>query len=222
MADGKDVGAGAEDGAGADGKKGCLGRMLFNENPVLFGLNSFYLMLFKRTATWVFAGVTVGLVSILLFYLYQTRLNLGSAFVWSFAYFALGALGGFIFGVPKIVSNNTTGAHTLGEIAATTDATDKAVKKNIIQENTNLTQISDWLTKVIIGAGLVQLKEIPGFIVEVSKKMARGISIDSLHPETFHSLAVLSGGIIVYFLTWGFVSGYLMMRLVIAELLSDV
>ena len=178
-------------------------------------------MLFKYTAIWLLTGLTVGLVSILLYYLFQNRLNLGGAFVWCFAYFVLGALAGFIFGVPKIVSNNTT-VHTLGEIAAMADAPDKKARKNIIQENTNLTQISDWLTKVIIGAGLVQLKEIPGFIVGVSKKMARGISVETLKPENLDSLTVLSGGIIVYFITWGFVSGYLVMRLVISELLSDV
>jgi hypothetical protein len=178
-------------------------------------------MLFKVTALWVLAGLVLGLGAITLFDVFTGHLNIGTAYVWSFAFFVLGGLAGFIFGVPKIVTSNGTHSSTLGEISQMA-APEKKAKKNIIQENTNLTQISDWLTKVIIGAGLVQLKEIPGFIISVSRKMAKGMHIGAFRPEDLDIFTVLSGGIVVYFITWGFVSGYLVMRLVISELLKDV
>jgi hypothetical protein len=58
-------------------------------------------MLFKVTALWVLAGLILGLVSIILFNFFTAHLNIGTACVWSFAYFVLGGLAGFIFGVPK-------------------------------------------------------------------------------------------------------------------------
>jgi hypothetical protein len=179
-------------------------------------------MLFKVTAIWVLTGLVLGLVSILLFNYWAHSLNIGTAYLWGLAYFVLGGLAGFIFGVPKIVANNSASTTSLKDISALPASNEKNASKNIIQENTNLTQISDWLTKVIIGAGLVELKQIPPFIVETAKKMARGISAGVLKPENVDSLVVLSGAIIVYFLVWGFVSGYLVMRLVITELLSDL
>ena len=180
-------------------------------------------MVIKVTAIWVMTGLIFGLISIILFNCWAHALNIGTAYLWALAYFVLGGLGGFIFGVPKIVANNNASSTTLRDLSALpADSSEKNARKNIIQENTNLTQISDWLTKVIIGAGLVDLKQIPHFIVETAKKMARGISAVALKPENMDSLTVLSGGIIVYFLVWGFVSGYLVMRLVISSLLSDL
>lgn len=167
-------------------------------------------MTIKVTAIWVIIGLAIGLLCLLLFNCCGQPLNLGTAFVWALAYFVLGGLAGFIFGVPKIVANTNPNAN-INEPAA----------RNILQENTNLTQISDWLTKVIIGAGLVELKQIPPFIVQVARKMARGLDAGPFKQEHLDYLSVLSGGIIIYFITWGFVSGYLVMRLVIAKLLPE-
>ena len=55
--------------------------------------------------------------------------------------FALGALLGFLFGIPQYFA----GADTPSERSRAT-----------YQPNTNLTQVSDWLTKIIIGVGLVR------------------------------------------------------------------
>lgn len=205
------------------------------------------------TTFWVISGVVLGFIFIVIFNGCDEKINIGSALIWAGAYFVLGALGGFIFGVPKIVSASqppTVGSMVTRVPAAPVLAENlpaqpgnspdvqvppaplipvvpvtsvmKNISQKMIQENTNLTQISDWLTKVIIGAGLVQLKEIPPYIMKIATRMGRGIS---LHPKTLQSAdpaIILSGGIIIYFLTWGFASGYLIMRLVIAELLADV
>ena len=218
------------------------------------------------TTTWVIIGVALGIGFITIYNFGDEKIHYGSALVWAGALFVLGALAGFIFCVPKIVSAAAaavppaTPPPTLpptpppvppdlgapaGPGAPPADAAPPAPPalppaipstpptpltpptpgtpgyKKIVQENTNLTQVSDWLTKVIIGAGLVQLKEIPPFIMKVATRMGRGISC---HPDKITSAdpaIILCAGIMIYFLSWGFASGYLIMRLIIAELLAD-
>ncbi|HVT58567.1 MAG TPA: hypothetical protein VHR45_09215 [Thermoanaerobaculia bacterium] len=62
-----------------------------------------------------------------------------------------GAFLGFIFGIPKTVAGGSAGTTTTTGTTATTTT---------YQGNTNLEQISDWLTKILVGAGLVELKQI--------------------------------------------------------------
>lgn len=130
----------------------------------------------------------------------------------------MGGLLGFIFSVPKIISDTPpvvpppAGAVTLEE--------QKKLTKRV-EENTNLTQISDWLTKILIGAGLVQLKEAPDFILRVSKVMAQGLRKVPTKPDTIDAFTIASGGIILFFLTWGFISGYIVMKLVLTEQFAE-
>jgi hypothetical protein len=56
----------------------------------------------------------------------------------------VGGLLGFIFGIPKTVTPAASASTALVEY----------------QGNTNLEQISDWLAKILVGAGLVELKSI--------------------------------------------------------------
>jgi hypothetical protein len=60
---------------------------------------------------------------------------------------AVGAIFGFIFGIPRTLTSDD-------------GATDKGLRSRIVP-NTNLEQVSDWLTKILIGATLVELKSIP-------------------------------------------------------------
>jgi hypothetical protein len=48
--------------------------------------------------------------------------------------------------------------------------------------NTNLAEIADWLTKVILGAGLVQLTSLPGPIWKLAKTMANGVVEGTARP----------------------------------------
>lgn len=58
-----------------------------------------------------------------------------------------GGLLGFLFGIPSILQDSTSK----------------------IKYNDNLVKISDWLTTIIVGVGLVQLYKIPGFILKVGE-----------------------------------------------------
>lgn len=55
----------------------------------------------------------------------------------------VGVLVGFLFGIPRALQNAGTGGAEAGWGRYST--------------NTNLEQISDWLTKILVGVGLVEL-----------------------------------------------------------------
>jgi hypothetical protein len=75
--------------------------------------------------------------------------------------------------------------------------------------NTNLEDISDWLTKIIVGLTLVQFRELTGYFRECAALFAAGLG------EGNQSLAFAQGAI-VYFSVLGFLCGYLMTQLFLA------
>jgi hypothetical protein len=79
----------------------------------------------------------------------------------SAAAFFAGTTGGFLFGVPKFISN-----------AAMTPDSPIANRYKI---NTNLEEISDWFTKIILGLGLVHVGTVIQFIDSMGKEAASAI-----------------------------------------------
>src|SRR5438552_685547 len=75
--------------------------------------------------------------------------------MWALACFAVGVVTGFLFGIPRVLQGTDSGA----EATAHTPYQQRV--------NTNLEQISDWLTKIIVGLGLVQLTKVPGYLSKV-------------------------------------------------------
>jgi len=110
----------------------------------------------------------------------------------------LGALLGFIFGIPRTLQHDFK-----------QDPNKPADEQERIgyQINTNLEQISDWLTKIIIGVGLVELGSIGTWLMKFSEDMGKGFQGDSPLGTAY----VL--GILLYFSIGGFLYGYLWTRL---------
>ena len=80
---------------------------------------------------------------------------------------------------------------------------EEAGKKHI---STNLEQISEWLTKVIVGAGLAQLASLP-------TSLANFAAYANPRLGNFKNGEIFAIGILIYFLTCGFLSGYLFTKL---------
>jgi hypothetical protein len=100
-----------------------------------------------RTGQWIFYIPLLGVLGIAVTVIYVlqlpsgTRLTVfGTAMAIAGAAALAGGIVGFLFGIP----------HTIQGTAAPTDSTQ-------YQGNTNLEQVSDWLTKIIVGVGLVQI-----------------------------------------------------------------
>jgi hypothetical protein len=149
---------------------------------------------------------------------------LATALLWAMACLTVGAAAGFIFGVPKVLQeakNAVVNAAANDPKKNQAGKTDKPVTPVTPSEasarlgyavNTNLTEISDWLTKIIVGVGLVELKTIPDFIRRVSTPLAT--SLDPGAPRTAEAAAIT-----VCFTLVGFLFGYLCTRVFLAGVL---
>jgi hypothetical protein len=122
------------------------------------------------------------------------------ALLWGLACLAVGAVIGLLFGIPRMRQKNNTPKQ---------EPKDAEVKYQP-EINNNLIEVSDWLTKIIVGVGLIELKSIPSTL----KQASRPLEI-CLGSQCSLSVAV---GIIVYFSAAGFLVGYINARTFIAVL----
>jgi len=113
----------------------------------------------------------------------------------SLASVLVGALFGFLFGIPKTLQSSKA-----------TDNTQYLV-------NTNLEQISDWLTKIFVGIGLIQLKNIPTYLSTLGATLQKNLGNGQLK-----DIGVVGVCIIIYFLFFGFLTLYTYTRINLADL----
>ncbi|MCA9671401.1 MAG: hypothetical protein KC503_37645 [Myxococcales bacterium] len=110
------------------------------------------------------------------------------------ACFVTGFLLGLLFGIPRAAgSDNGTSTHSA---------------------NNNLVQVSDWLTKILLGVGLTQISAIGDFFQNAASYLSDAFS-GSAADKAF-SVALL-----VYFLIVGFINGYVATRLVLSVAIRD-
>jgi hypothetical protein len=129
------------------------------------------------------------------------------ALTWALACMAAGGAFGFLFGIPKTIQGRRP-APTKDESENKSDA----AEQNQYEVNTNLEQISDWLTKILVGLGLTQLEKLPGLVQSVAAFMA--VSLGDAN-EGF------AGAVIVYFTIIGFFFGYLLTRMFLGPAFAD-
>jgi Putative Ig domain len=116
---------------------------------------------------------------------------LGVGLLTAFAAFLVGGLGGFLFGIPKLVSS--------GELRLKTGTR--------LSPSTNLAEVSDWLTKLLLGAGLVQLTHLGAPIGGLIDDVAAGLSASSKPSE---AAKVMAGTILFGYVAIGLLDGYVM------------
>jgi hypothetical protein len=107
----------------------------------------------------------------------------------------LGVLVGFLFALPRTTADTTHPGR--------------------LRTNTNLDEVSDWLTKILVGLGLVQIGKLAGGLDDLSETLAPGLGGEA-SAETF-ALALL-----VYSLIGGFLVGYLGTRLTVTIRLKEI
>ena len=114
-----------------------------------------------------------------------------------------GGFFGFLFGIPRSKQVQTP----------VTSESGTAGREYL--ENTNLEQISDWLTKIIVGLTLVQFQQIQAFVGKVGEKFGPILitSSDNSGPQAV-AIAML-----LYFFITGFLFSYLWTRIYMESLL---
>jgi hypothetical protein len=136
-------------------------------------------------------------------------------FILSGAAFLIGALVGFLFGVPK---SRTDGSRHADERADGSGKSEDAVfaggsLREKYWDNANLEEVSDWLTKIIVGVGLVQLGSISGYFHSIGEVVEPVLGADG---------KLVLQGALLYFVVLGFIFCYLWTRVVFYGILTDV
>jgi tetratricopeptide (TPR) repeat protein len=131
--------------------------------------------------------------------------------LWSLACTACGFVVGFLFGVPRVVEDGTARSPALDERARASAA------RHRLAVNTNLTQISDWLTKIIVGVGLVELKQIPDHLARAGDYIGRALQPQATQANaetpSLAMYAPVAASVVVFFTALGFLAGYLLTRM---------
>jgi hypothetical protein len=115
----------------------------------------------------------------------------------------IAALVGFLFGLPRY----SEAGRPAGPRIAEADERDPGLYRGLYAPSNNLEQVSDWLTKLLIGAGLVQLGRVGrwlgGFIDEVGGAFGTGDS------QTVLTAKVLAASLLIFYSAFGFLFGYI-------------
>lgn len=171
----------------------------------------------ERAIKYIVLGMFVGCIIAVLYGLQaSTWVEFASvvavALLIAGAFSLLGGLSGFLFGIPRTLQENRPTEPMQGENNENVNR--KRQQEISYQMNTNLEQISDWLTKILVGVGLTQLSALPDALQKYADFAATGLG-------NYPSSKVFSLALLVYFLVCGFLLGYLWTRAYFAGALAQ-
>ena len=118
--------------------------------------------------------------------------NRGTAYLWAMMCIATGALVGFLFAVPRV--------------------NPLVPSRSALVANTNIEQVSDWLTKILVGVGLINFRQIGGFIDGLAVDLSQSLATQAAPASKSFALSL-----IVYFFVVGLIQGYLLTRLFLSR-----
>jgi hypothetical protein len=149
---------------------------------------------------WLAVAVGAGVVATAIYALQfgwssQTLTVLAIALLTAGASLLVGVLLGFLFGIPRA-----------SQSAADSQPGKQVSSNSALGVNTNLEQISDWLTKILVGVGLIELGQLSNRGAALVSFIAPALGGDKSAPAA-------SMGILVYFSVAGFLLGFLGTRL---------
>jgi len=119
----------------------------------------------------------------------------------------IGSLVGFLFGIPRSLEKLKLPREGADE-KALSEPTGETTR---YRPNTNLEDISDWLTKILVGVGLTQVDSIRAALRSTGQLIAPALG-------GFQSSEVFALGGLLYFSTCGFFIGFLWARLTLPRL----
>lgn len=135
------------------------------------------------------------------------------ALLWAAAAAATGFIVGFIFGFPRTIAQpllpNTSATNPAAPVARASADAAQSARTSRLYVNTNLEQVSDWITKTIVAIGLVQLRELPRRFGQLAAYAGMALG----KPYTGASANETAAALIGYFLVLGFLAGYLLTRM---------
>lgn len=163
----------------------------------------------RNDSLWLLGKLIQAGVAVLLFHAAsygQARLFFsiaGVSLLLAGAAVTFGGLVGFVFGIPR--SANADSGTGKGD-------RDKEREGSGYRPNTNLEQISDWLTKILVGAGLTQLTVFPEKLQTLFEYAA-----GQMGDCGGCSSSIYAGSVIIFFFVSGFMYAFLWTRLNLAR-----
>ena len=153
---------------------------------------------------WIFLGfILLALGSV--FCYAETLRAAATAWLWAFACLAVGTFVGLLFGVQR--EQNPP-----GQVLEKDKPRVQEEQKSDRLPNNNLIDISDWLTKIIVGVGLVELKQVPARMKTIAGPLSA-----CLGGECGLAIAV---AVVVFFAFVGFLIGYINSRTFLRAMFS--
>jgi hypothetical protein len=147
------------------------------------------------------------------------------------AAFLVGTLVGLVLAIPRVVSSGVYGYQTSLQgvnrlsnqepdglspadaeaepVMATSERDQEQREVPRLLPSTNLAEISDWLTKLLLGAGLVSLTRLGQPLSELIDNVARGLGGATASGGVTESAVVIAGAILITYVILGFLGGYL-------------
>lgn len=117
----------------------------------------------------------------------------------------IGGLTGFLFGIPKMLQNETALPGN------------RVNNNSSFVHNDNLVQISDWLTKIIVGVGLTQLYNIGPGLITLGDYLSKSFNVANL--EQGRNIAI---SIVLYYSSTGFLYVYIWTRVYFLKQLREM
>lgn len=163
--------------------------------------------LLGHITTWLaFLGIAapVGGTAWIAVYAFSTQGShatyLGVGVLTSLAAFVVGCFVGFLLGIPRAVSS--------GELRQNQSAA-AAAGSSGLGASSNLAEISDWLTKLVLGAGLVELTRLGGPVASLIDNVAAGLHSAGASAASVQTAKVMAGAIIFGYVIMGLLDGYI-------------
>ena len=122
---------------------------------------------------------------------------------------AVGVVLGFLFAVPRVLSQNPD---------PTTVAKEGGTKARFLESNTNLESISDWLTTMLVGVGISQLYRINDALLGFRDYVAKTVPVLDGSASTLPAIAPL---LLITGTATGFIAMYLYTRINLSKIFSE-
>lgn len=113
---------------------------------------------------------------------------------------SVGGLLGFLFGIPRTIRPRNAESPTDG-------ATRRDSAAAPYEPSNNLEQVADWLTKILVGVGLVELGKIGNALAQVGEQVAKSVAPPPAGTN------VVTEVILIAFATIGFLASFLWTRI---------
>jgi hypothetical protein len=122
---------------------------------------------------------------------------------------------------PSLVASPASSADTTTSNSSSTPTDDDATPTHY--SISNLEQVADWVTKLLLGGGLTQMQHIPPTIWRWSQIVAWGIIGDDskVSPQRMLAEQSFSAGLLVYGFVLGFFAGFLITKLQLGKAIAD-